>query len=123
MPAVRKLFISHLAERRELRNYLAVAKTDNSVYKLFRADASMQLSEFENAVASYRELNGLYPNTPEFVETLITLDRSFGQKDATALTEASEVARSRADFDAFSSAELTRSGRDLCRVGRFQKFS
>jgi len=37
----------------------------------------MHLSEFENAVASYRDLNRQYPNTPEFVETLITLDRSF----------------------------------------------
>src|SRR6185295_4221331 len=91
MPSVRKLFISHLAEKRELTNYLAKAKADNTVYKLFRADAAMHLSEFENAVASYRDLNLQYPNTAEFVETLITLDRSFGQKDTTTLTEAAEV--------------------------------
>ena len=121
MPDVRKLFVSHLAENRELRNYLATAKTDNTVYNLFRADASMHLSEFENAVASYRELNRLYPNTPEFVETLITLDRSFGQKDTASLTEAGEVARARADFNAYSSEDLTRSGEIYAELGDFAR--
>ena len=119
MQDARKLFISHLAEKRELRNYLATANSDNTVYKLFRADASMHLSEYENAVASYRELNRLYPNTPEFVETLITLDRSFGQKDPATLTEAAGVARGRADFNAFSSADLTRSGEIYAELGDF----
>jgi cytochrome c-type biogenesis protein CcmH/NrfG/thioredoxin-like negative regulator of GroEL len=110
MPSVRKLFVARLTGENELRSYFAAAKQDSLIYKLFRADASTHLSEFENAVAAYREMNRLYPNTPEFAETLVTLTRSLGQKDSSILKESADVASSRAEFDASSSVALTRSG-------------
>ena len=121
MPQVRKLFISHLAEKNELRNYLAAARSDSAVYKLFRADASISLSEFETAAGHYRELNEIYPNTAEFSETLITLDRSLGQKDIGTLTESAELAGSRAEFDASFTAELTRSGEIYAELGDLKR--
>ncbi len=78
----REQFLSHLASHDELRGYLTRARatlnqsTDSQSllpYKLFRADASAQLSNFEEAIDAYRELNRLYPNSPEFAERLINL--------------------------------------------------
>jgi tetratricopeptide (TPR) repeat protein len=77
---IRDQFISHLASRAELRAYFerareACDKPQSNAnassllpYKLFRADASAWLSNYEEAIPAYRELNSLYPNTPEFAE-------------------------------------------------------
>src|SRR5262249_40539336 len=64
---VRTQLISHLASKRELRSYLDKARTacsqnvaDNNTllpYKLFRADAAAWLSNYEEAVDAYREMN------------------------------------------------------------------
>src|SRR5205085_5268131 len=66
-------------------------------YKLFRADAAAWLSNYEEAVDAYRELNRLYPNTPEYSDRLIAVTRSFGQHNRQFLEEAAATAHAVAD--------------------------
>lgn len=120
MEPVRKLFLDRLAERGELRAYLANATGDNAVYKLFRADAAMRLSNFEQAVAAYRELNSAYPNSPEFSEPLIALTRSFGQRSPTVLEESAFLAVASADHLRSSSELRTRGGELYAELGDFE---
>lgn len=119
---IRESFLSDLAAKSELRNYLQTAQTkQNTIYELFRADASARLSNFENSVAAYRKLNRLYPHTPEFSERLVAFTRSFGQENRTILTESSEIAKSQADYILSSAEYRTRSGEIFAELGNYEK--
>ncbi|HEV8591273.1 MAG TPA: tetratricopeptide repeat protein, partial [Pyrinomonadaceae bacterium] len=118
---VRKLYLDDLAEKGELSGIEAQAHSDNSVYKLFYADAAIRLSNYESAVATYHELNSLYPNSPEFSEELINLTRSFGQRDRKSLSEAAETARSQTEFSPASSDKRTRSGELYAELGKYDR--
>ncbi|MBX7219970.1 MAG: tetratricopeptide repeat protein [Blastocatellia bacterium] len=90
-------------------------------YKLFRADAALRLSSFEEAVETYRELNRLYPNTPEFSERLVTLTRSFGQRQRGFLEEAAKHQLVVANANPASEEERTKAGEILAELGDYPK--
>jgi tetratricopeptide (TPR) repeat protein len=126
----RDQFLNHLASRGELRAYLTQARaalnqsTDSQAllpYKLFRADASAQLSNFEEAIDAYRELNRLYPNSPEFAERLINLTRSFGQHNRRFLEESAAVSQSFADAAPSVAAYRIRAGELQAELGDYTK--
>ena len=126
----RDQFLSHLASHGELRGYLAQARaalngsTDSQAllpYKLFRADASAQLSNFEEAIDAYRELNRLYPNSPEFAERLINFTRSFGQHNRRFLEESAAISQSLADAAPSVAAYRTRAGEVQAELGDYVK--
>jgi tetratricopeptide (TPR) repeat protein len=123
-------FLSHLASHGELRSYLTRARealnksTDSPAllpYKLFRADASAQLSNFEEAIDAYRELNRLYPNSPEFAERLISFTRSFGQHNRRFLEESAAISRSLADASPSVTAYRIRAGEAQAELGDYAK--
>ena len=118
---VREKFLDNLAQRGELREYLANANGENTVYELFRADAFARLSDYENAITAYRKLNQIYPHTPEFVERLINFTRSFGQKNREFLAEATEISKAQADFFPSSAEHRTRSGEREAELGNYEK--
>jgi tetratricopeptide (TPR) repeat protein len=119
---IRESFLSDLAFKGELRNYLEKAQAGEGViYELFRADASVRLSNYENAVEAYRKLNRIYPNTPEFSARLVALTRSFGQKNRASLTEAADVSQARADFLPSSAEYRTTSGEIFAELGDYEK--
>jgi tetratricopeptide (TPR) repeat protein len=128
---IRETFIKNLAEKGELRSYLTEAKEkccagdensfDTLPYELFRADASAHLTNFEEAVAAYRRLNELYPNTPEYQERLIKFTRSFGQKDAEMLSESAEISKEQADSSPTNAEYRTRSGEIRAELGDYEK--
>lgn len=119
---IRQMFLDDLASNNDLRNYLQKAEDfDNTIYTLFRADAAMRLSNFENAVAAYRKLNELYPHTPEFSEKLIALTRSFGQKNVAFLDQSAELAKTEADFAPTNQDYRTRSGEIFAETGDYKK--
>jgi cellulose synthase operon protein C len=126
----RNEFLNHLASHGELRGYLARARaqlnqsTDSEAllpYKLFRADAVAQLSNFEEAVDAYRELNRLYPNSPEFAERLINFTRSFGQHNRRFLEESAAISQSLADASPSVAAYRTRAGEVQAELGDYVK--
>lgn len=119
---IRESFLNRLAEKGELRGFLQSAQDKNGiVYELFRADASARLSNYENAIAAYRNLNEIYPHTPEFSERLISLTRSFGQKNRELLTEAANSSKTSADFEMSSAERRTRSGEIFAELGDYGK--
>lgn len=118
-PDTRKLFLDDLAANGELRQYLASAASDDPVYKLFRADAAIRLSNFEQAVGVYQELNAAYPNSPEFTGPLFALTRSFGQNDHAPLTAAADIAHQRAEYLPSSADLRTQSGEVLAEAGDY----
>lgn len=121
-PEIRAAFLDDLAQKNLLRNYLEQSKENEStIYELFRADASARLSDFENAVAAYRKLNELYPNTPEFSARLVDFTRSFGQKNRELLNEAANVAAAEADFQPSSAERRTRGGEIYAEIGDYEK--
>ncbi|HEX8636934.1 MAG TPA: hypothetical protein VF692_02640, partial [Pyrinomonadaceae bacterium] len=105
----------------ELREYLAKAGGETAIYELFRADASVRLSNYEKAIEAYRRLNRIYPNEPEFAERLISFTRSFGQKNREMLTEAATIAGLIADFQVSSAERRTRSGEIFAELGDYEK--
>ena len=118
---IREAFLSDLAARGELREFQrqATEKSSQNVdlmlieslpYKQFRADAAARLSNFEEAVSAYRELNQLYPHNQIYADKLIALSRSLGQINPNFLNEAATVARNQADFTPFSADNRTRAG-------------
>ncbi|HYV13023.1 MAG TPA: tetratricopeptide repeat protein [Pyrinomonadaceae bacterium] len=126
----RDQFLAHLSSHNELRGYLARARatlnqsTDSQSllpYKLFRADASAQLSNFEEAIDAYRELNRIYPNSPEFAERLINLTRSFGQHNRRFLEESAAISQSLADASPSVAAYRTRAGEVQAELGDYTK--
>ncbi|MFN0088007.1 MAG: tetratricopeptide repeat protein, partial [Blastocatellia bacterium] len=95
---VREQYLLQLASEGRLLEQAEVARgRDSMSYRLFRADAAIRLANFEEAVNDYRELNRLYPNCPDFADRLVSLTRSFGQKDRAALEEAAAVQQAMAD--------------------------
>jgi cellulose synthase operon protein C len=90
-------------------------------YKLFRADAAALLSNYEEAVDAYRELNRLYPNSPEFAERLVSFTRSLGQHDRKFLEEAAATALALADARPAEAAPRTRAGEILAELGDYRR--
>ncbi len=118
---IREEFLNRLSEKGEIRNYLQSAKnSETTIYELFRADASARLSDHENAVAAYRRLNEIYPNTPEFAERLVNFTRSMGQKNRESLTEAANLSKSQADFSPATAEYRTRSGEIRAELGDYE---
>ena len=121
---IRQRYLSHLSANGKLREYVVAARgRDNAVYKMFRADASAWLSNFEEAVDAYRELNRLYPNTPEFAERLIAFTRSFGQKEQASLAECAQLQLAAADAAPASSEHRTRAGEVFAELGDYKRAS
>jgi tetratricopeptide (TPR) repeat protein len=126
---IRNQFLSHLASHGELRAYYDRAReaegkksSDTTTllpYKLFHADAAVWLSNYEEAIAAYRELNQLYPNTPEFSERLISFTRSFGQHDRALLKESGDAALALADAVPVSVDYRTRAGEIQAELGDY----
>lgn len=115
---LRQRYLSNLSRNGKLREYANAARNrENAVYKMFRADAAAWLSNFEEAVEAYRELNRLYPNTPEFAERLISFTRSFGQKDQKFLQECARLQLATADALPSSSEHRTRAGEVFAELG------
>jgi tetratricopeptide (TPR) repeat protein len=90
-------------------------------YKLFRADAAVWLSNYEEAIDAYRELNRLYPNTPEFSERLIAFTRSLGQHNRRFLEESASAAHDFADAFPASPEYRTRAGEIQAELGDYAK--
>ena len=128
MPEIRQEFLTDLSKRGELRTYFFQAgeklKNNNSIetlpYKLFRADASAYLSNFEESVAAYRKLNRLYPNTSEFSERLINFTRSLGQNDKKFLTESAAITHDQAEFLPVSFENRVRAGELQAELGDYE---
>jgi tetratricopeptide (TPR) repeat protein/lipopolysaccharide biosynthesis regulator YciM len=118
---VREQYLGHVASANKLREYAASARNrDSLIYKLFRADAAVWLSNYEEAVDVYRELNRLYPNTPEYAERLAAFTRSFGQKNMGSLEEASRVQQSLADGLPSSADYRTTAGEIYAELGQYK---
>src|SRR5215204_1368933 len=101
---IRREFLTDLAKRGEIRTFLkqsedlsAKSGTDALPYKLFSADASRWISDFEKSVVFYRELTQLYPATAEFAENFLALARSFGQTNRNLLLESANFAQNQAE--------------------------
>lgn len=144
-PEIREQFLSHLAERGELRARLddaravlkargaltapSIANTGDDAqpavvsmpYKLFRADAAVRLSNYEEAVDAYRELNRLYPSTPEFAERLAAFTRSLGQHNRQLLEEAAATSHVLADAHPAESTYRTRAGEVFAELGDYAR--
>ena len=119
---IRQRYLSNLSRNGKLRDCANTARgRDNAVYKMFRADAAAWLSNFEEAVNAYRELNRLYPNTPEFADRLISFTRSFGQKDQTSLEECARLQLAAADAQPASPEHRTRSGEVFAELGDIKR--
>ncbi len=126
---VRDQFLGHLASRNELRPYLARARdtlntTDTQSllpYKLFRADAAAWLSNYEEAIDAYRELNRLYPNSPEFAERLVSFTRSLGQHNGRFLEESATISHALADAAPSVAEYRTRAGEIQAELGDYTK--
>jgi cellulose synthase operon protein C len=138
---IRDKFLQHLAKSAELRGKLdqaraacnAHAHEENAQgnassstlavlpYKLFRADAAVWLSNYEEAIDAYRELNRLYPNTPEFSERLIAFTRSLGQHNRRLLEESASAAHDFADAFPASTGYRTRAGEIEAELGDYEK--
>ena len=131
---IRDQFLSHLASRGELRGYFnrarevchQQAQRDFAApsilpYKLFRADAAVWLSNYEEAIDAYRELNRLYPNTPEFSERLINFTRSLGQHNRKFLEESAAASHAMADAIPSSAEYRTRAGEIQAELGDYNR--
>ncbi|MBS1786452.1 MAG: hypothetical protein JST85_01945 [Acidobacteria bacterium] len=119
---IRQRYLSNLSRNGKLREYSVAARgRENPVYKMFRADTAAWLSNFEEAVDAYRELNRLYPNTPEFIERLISFTRSFGQKDQKSLEECARLQLASADALPSSTEDRTRAGEVFAELGEIKR--
>lgn len=119
---IRERYLSYLAGNNRLREYSQTARgRDNAVYKLFRADAATWLSNFEESVDAYRELNRLYPNTPEFANRLVAFTRSFGQKDQKSLEECATIQLAVSESCPASTEHRTRAGEVFAELGDYKR--
>jgi tetratricopeptide (TPR) repeat protein len=119
---IRDRFLEHLSARNRLRESAATARGRDSLpYKLFLADAAVWLSNYEDAVEAYRELNRLYPNTPEFAERLVAFTRSFGQKEIASLNESARVQNALADANPASEEYRTTAGELYAELGDYKR--
>ncbi|HEY6403488.1 MAG TPA: hypothetical protein VI479_18840, partial [Blastocatellia bacterium] len=125
--SVRDRFLPYLSKEGKLREYAEAAREKvkgapgSLAYKLFRADAAAWLSNYEEAVDAYRELNGLYPNTPEFADRLLAFTRSFGQKDQRSLEEAAKIGQATADSQPASEIYRTQAGEIHAELGDYKR--
>src|SRR5262245_31667304 len=125
--AIRDRYLPQLSREGKLREYAEAARgkitpsNESLAYKLFRADAASWLCNYEEAVAAYRDLNRLYPNTPEFAERLAAFTRSVGQKDQRSLEEAANVQRAMADSSPASEAYRTQAGEIYAELGDYKR--
>ncbi|MBS1795802.1 MAG: tetratricopeptide repeat protein [Acidobacteria bacterium] len=127
-PEIRGLFLNELARTGQLEDCLKIAEERSDgdeigalTYKLFRADASARLSDFEKSVLFYRDLNRLYPNDPEISENFLAIARSFGQTNRSLLLESADFAeRQAADFPS-DGRYGTRAGELRAELGDFAK--
>jgi cellulose synthase operon protein C len=127
-PEIRREFLEHLAKIGEIRAHLQKSEelsAKNEIaalpYKLFRADASAWVSDFEKSAVFYRELTGLYPNDPEFSENFLTISRSFGQTNRNLLREAATFAQNQAESFPADESFRTRAGELQAELGDYQK--
>src|SRR6185437_639253 len=90
-------------------------------YKLFRADAAAWLSNYEEAIDAYRELNRLYPNSPEFAERLVSFTRSLGQQNPRFLEESATISHALADAAPSIPEYRTRAGELQAELGDYTK--
>lgn len=128
-PEIREEFLAELAKNGEIKKFLNQAEEkisspnnlENLPYKLFRADASAWISNFETAIDDYRELNGLYPQTPAFADRLISFTRSFGQKERKFLIESAEYSKAQAENSPDNSVYRTRAGEIYAELGDYEK--
>lgn len=117
---VRDEFLNELAKKGELENYLNQSNSEDIIYQLFRADANLRLSRYEEALNSYRKLNEIYPNNTEFSNRLVNLTRSLGQKDRQILTESVNFAKKRTDFEPSNAVYRTESGEINAELGDYK---
>ncbi|MGE0128597.1 MAG: tetratricopeptide repeat protein [Blastocatellales bacterium] len=124
---IRERYLLHLAREGKLREHAEAARASSGAtpgslaYKLFRADAAAWLCNYEEAVDAYRELNRLYPNTPEFADRLVAFTRSFGQKDQQSLEEAATVQQAMADTSPASETYRTQAGEIYAELGDYKR--
>jgi tetratricopeptide (TPR) repeat protein len=127
---LRERYLMYLASNNKLREYAGIAREkvtkdvtakESLTYKLFRADAAAWLSNYEEAVDAYRELNQLYPNTPEFAGRLVAFTRSFGQKDQQSLAESAKVQGAMADASPSSESYRTQAGEIYAELGDYRR--
>src|SRR5262245_36564035 len=143
--SIRDRFLPYLSREGKLREYAETAKKaatpfattkgaatevattattkEALAYKLFRADAAAWLCDYEEAVVAYRELNQLYPNTPEFADRLLAFTRSFGQKDQRSLGEAAKIGLAMADSRPASEVYRTQAGEIYAELGDYKRAS
>ncbi|HKC88325.1 MAG TPA: hypothetical protein VKG02_20230, partial [Blastocatellia bacterium] len=126
---IRDRYLPYLSSRGKLREYAEAARdkitaaNESLAYKLFRADAAAWLCNYEEAVVAYRDLNRLYPKTPEFAERLAAFTRSFGQKDRQSLEEAANVQQAMADSSPTSEQYRTQAGEIYAELGDYKRAS
>lgn len=125
---IRREFLTDLAKSGEIGAFLQKAEAASSKngleslpYKLFRADASAWVSDFDKAIVFYRELNVLYPQTAEFAENYLAIARSFGQKDRNLLLESAAFAQNQADTFPADENFRTRAGELQAELGDYEK--
>jgi cellulose synthase operon protein C len=140
--SIRDRFLPYLSKEGKLREYAETARKvatevattkgggaagaaakEALAYKLFRADAAAWLCDYEEAVVAYRELNQLYPNTPEFADRLLAFTRSFGQKDQRSLEEAAKIGQAMADSQPASEVYRTQAGEVYAELGDYKRAS
>lgn len=128
-PEIRQEFLAELAKTGEIRKFFDKAEEnisspnnlENLPYKLFRADASAWISNYETAIDAYRELNQLYPQTPVFLDRLISFTRSFGQKERKFLIESANYTVAQAENFPDNSAYRTVAGEIYAELGDYEK--
>lgn len=128
-PEIRLEFLTNLAKNNEIRNRLKESEnlsvSNNEIeslpYKLFRADVSARLSDFEKSIVFYRELNRLYPNNSEFSESFLTISRSFGQNNRNLLLESANFAEKQAENFPSEANYQIRSGELQAELGDYKK--
>ncbi|NJM53084.1 MAG: hypothetical protein HC846_06635 [Blastocatellia bacterium] len=119
-PEIRDEFLNELAKKGELQTYLNQSDREGIIYQLFRADANLRLSRYEEALENYRKLAEIYPYNPEFTNRLVNLTRSFGQKERKIMTESAEFAKKRADFEPSNAVYRTESGEINAELGDYK---
>ena len=124
---IRREFLADAAKRGELRGLLKNSadlsgKTEIEAlpYKLFRADASLWTSDFENSAEFYRELNELYPNDAELAENFLAVSRSLGQTNRRFLLEAADFSGQQADNFPSDETFRVRAGEIQAEIGNYQ---
>src|SRR6266511_56167 len=143
--SIRDRFLPYLSKEGRLREYAETARKaateaatkkgmptevattattkETLAYKLFRAEAAAWLCDYEEADVAYRELNQLYPNTPEFADRLLAFTRSFGQKDQRSLEEAAKIGQAMADSQPASEVYRTQAGEIYAELGDYKRAS